>query len=183
MRYALWMVLVLAAVGCGSDRGPMMMTGPMGMGFQDQPGYSGTLVSVSPPGGSAGVPTSASFTMLFGAPMAATMEEYVDLHPHDISRPVVPMECAFSTDRLALTCSPTGPLDARTTYVLHLGGGMMTAAGQRIDYGPHGPGMGGQWLAGGMVGQGHGGHGWGMMGPGWRGANGGYGMEFPFTTA
>jgi hypothetical protein len=156
----------------------------MGMGSQVySQGYSAAFVSVTPPGGSAGVPTSPSFTMRFGAPMAAAMEQYVDLHLHDISGPVVPIDCVFSPDRLTLTCAPTGPLDARTTYVLHLGGGMMTAAGQLIDYGLHGPGMGGQWLTGGMMGPNHGGHSWGMMGPGWRGANGGYGMEFPFTTA
>jgi len=67
--------------------------------------------------------------------------------------------------------------------VVHLGGGMMTQAGQALDYGRYGPGMGGQWIMGGMMATSHGGASWGMMGPGWRNANGSYGMVFSFTTA
>ena len=38
--------------------------------------------------------------------------------------------------------------------------------------------MGGQWIMGGMMTGTHGGMGWGMMGSGWRNANGSYGMVF-----
>ena len=36
---------------------------------------------------------------------------------------------------------------------------------------------------GGMMGTGHAGTAWGMMGGGWRHSNGAYGMAFTFTTA
>jgi hypothetical protein len=164
----------------------MMSSGQrMGVGSQgNQQGYSAALVSVVPPGASTSVPTAMPFTLRFGAPMAAAMEQYVDLHLRDISGPLVSMDCAFTPDRLTLTCTPSAALEPRTTYVLHVGGGMMTAVGQPIDYGLHGPGMGGHWLTGGMMmGPNHGGYGWGMMGPGWRSSSGSYGMEFTFTTA
>ena len=182
MREALCTILVLAAAGCGGghDYGPMMMTGPSATVPQ---GYGAALVSLTPPGGSAGVPTSTSITLRFGAAMAVAMEQYVDLHVGSIAGSVVSMGCAWSPDRTTLTCRPSAPLDARTTYVLHVGGGMTTHAGQPIDFNLYGPGMGGLWLMGGMMGPAHGGHSWGMMGPGWRGSNGSYGMEFPFTTA
>jgi hypothetical protein len=63
----------------------------------------------------------------------------------------------------------------------HLGGGMMTQAGQPVDYGQ--PMMAGQWITGGMMGGSHAGGSWGMMGPNWHNANGSYGMAFSFTTA
>lgn len=66
--------------------------------------------------------------------------------------------------------------------VVHVGGGMMSQAGLPIDFDSHGPPVGGQWILGGMMGPAHGGHPWGMMGPGWRHANGSYGMQFAFTT-
>jgi hypothetical protein len=157
-----------------------MMTGPSGMGPQ---GDTAALVSVTPPGGSTGVPTSTPITLRFGAAMTVAMEHYVDLHVGSIEGPVVSMGCAWSPDRTTLTCLPSSPLDPRTTYVIHVGGGMMTQAGQPLDYDLHGPGMGGQWLMGGITGPAHAGQPWGMMGPGWRGSNGSYGMEFPFTTA
>jgi hypothetical protein len=84
---------------------------------------------------------------------------------------------------MTLTCTPQAPLSARTTYVVHLGGGMMTQSGQPLDYAQYGPMMGGQWIMGGMMGGSHGGSPWGMMGSGWRNANGSYGMAFSFTTA
>lgn len=181
MRNALSAILALAAAGCGGrDYGPMMMTGPSGMGPQ---GYAPALVSVTPAGGATGVPTSTSITLRFGTAMAVAMDQYMDLHVGSIAGPVVPMGCAWSPDRTTLTCTPSAPLDPRTTYVFHLGGGMMTQAGEPIDYGRYGPAMGGQWLMGGMMGPSHGGHPWGMMGPGWRHPNGSYGMEFSFTTA
>ena len=181
MRNAAAMVLALLAVGCGGgEHGPMMMTGPSGMGSQ---GYSPALVSVTPAGGATGVPTSTSLTLRFGAPMAVAMEQYVDLHVGSIAGPVVAISCAWSPDRTTLTCVPSATLDPRTTYIFHVGAGMMTQAGQPIDYDHYGPGMGGQWLMGGMMGPTHAGGPWGMMGPGWHGSNGSYGMEFPFTTA
>lgn len=180
MRNALFAILVFATAGCGGrDSGSMMMTGPSGIGSQ---GYGAALVSITPVGGSTGVPTSTSITLRFGAAMAVAMEQYVDLHAGSIAGPVVSLSCAWSPDRTTLTCAPTASLTPRTTYVFHLGGGMMTQAGQTLDYALHGPAMGGQWLMGGMMGAAHGGQPWSMMGPGWRHANGSYGMQFSFST-
>ena len=184
MRNAVLLFLALLAVGCGGgEHGPMMMTGPSGMMGGYGYGYGAEFMSVAPLGGSTGVPTSTSITLRFGVGMAGGMEQYVDLHVGSIAGPVVPMGCTWSSDRTTLTCTPGSPLGPRTTYVFHVGAGMMTQAGQPIDYGRYGPGMGGQWLMDGMMGPTHAGGPWGMMGPGWHGSNGSYGMEFPFTTA
>lgn len=173
---ALALGLALSAAGCGGERDGMM-TGPNSMG----PGA--VFMSVAPPGGALGVSTSSTVVFRFGASMAAGMEQYVDLHMGDLAGPTVPMNHTWSADRTTLTCTPQSPLAPRTTYVVHLGGGMMTQAGQAMDYGQYGPGMGGQWIMGGMMGTSHGGASWGMMGTGWRNANGSYGMGFSFTTA
>jgi Big-like domain-containing protein len=173
--------LVASAVlaGCGDDHGPMMMTapGPSGTGQ----GYA--LMSVTPAGGATGVPTSAPITIRFGGAMGTAMEQYVDLHVGSLAGPTVPMGCAWSSDRTALTCVPSAPLEARTTYVVHLGGGLATQSGSWVDFDPYGPMMGGQWISGSMMGGSHAGRPWTMMGTGWHDANGGYGMAFPFTTA
>ena len=44
------------------------------------------------------------------------------------------MGCAWSADRMLLTCTPASPLAARTTYSIHLGGGMMSAGGMAVDH-------------------------------------------------
>lgn len=178
-----WLVVVaLAAVvvitgGCGNDGG--MMTGPSGMG----PGGAAVFMSASPQGGATGVATSTALTFRFGAAMGTGMEQFVDLHVGDLAGPTVPMSCGWSGDRTILTCTPQAALQARTTYALHLGGGMMSLAGQPLDYGQYGGMMGGQWITGGMMGTSHGGGSWGMMGSGWSNSNGSYGMAFSFTTA
>lgn len=174
---SLAVAMLAACGGGGSDRSGGMMTGPGPMGG------SSTLMSVTPAGGAVGVSASASMVMTFGAAMAPGMEQYVDLHVGYLSGPTVPMSCGWSADRLTLTCAPLGALAPHTTYVLHLGGGMMSQAGQYADYAQRGPGMGGQWVAGGMMGSTHGGSPWSMMGNGWRDPNGSYGMAFAFTTA
>jgi len=114
--------------------------------------------------------------------MGAGMEQYFDLHMGDLSGAEVAMSCAWSADRTQLTCTPGSPLASRTTYALHMGGGMMSSGGVAVDY-TAGPGMGGQWIMGGMMTGTHGGMGWGTMGSGWHNPNGSYGMVFTFTTA
>ena len=65
-----------------------------------------------------------------------------------------------------------------------MGGALTDGNGQPVGYDSYGPMMGGQWVMGGtMPGIHGGGMGWGMMGNGWRHANGSYGMTFTFTTA
>ena len=166
--------LALLAVGCGEGNERTMM-GP------GSPGA--TFLSVTPRGGATGVSPSAPIVFRFGAALGSGMEQYVDLHRSDLAGPTVPMSCGWSGDRTTLTCSPRGPLSPRTTYVVHLGGGMMTQAGQPLDCAQYGPLMGGQWIVGGMMGGSHADGAWGAMGPRWRNANGSYGLAFSFTTA
>jgi hypothetical protein len=166
----------LVAAGCGSEGS--MMTGPEG-----GVGASPALMSVSPGGGSMGVPAGTPLEFHWGTPMALGMEQYVDLHMGDLSGPVVPMSCAWTGDQTALVCTPGSPLQPRTQYMVHLGGGMVDENGQFIDMEMYGPGFGGQWIQGGMMGTGHAGTAWGMMGGSWRHSNGAYGMAFTFTTA
>jgi hypothetical protein len=170
--------LALLAVGCGAGNDRTMMGASPGMG---RPGAA--FISVTPQGGATGVPGSAPIVFRFGAVMGAGMEQYIDLHEGDLAGTAVPMHCSWSGDRTTLTCTPQGPLASRRTYGVHLGGGLMTHAGQPLDCGQYGPTMGGQWIMGGMMGGSHAGGSWGMMGPRWHNANGSYGMVFSFQTA
>jgi len=165
-------------IGCGGNNRNMMGPSTVAMGSS-----AATFMSVTPQGGATGVPVSTQVVLRFGVGMGVGMEQYVDLHRGDLAGSIVPMNCGWSPDRATLTCALQGPLSPRTTYVLHVGGGMMTQAGQLLDYGQYGPMMGGQWIMGGMMGGSHAGGSWGMMGPNWRNANGSYGMAFSFTTA
>ena len=140
------------------------------------------LVAVSPGGGVTGVNIATTMTMQFSGPMAAGMEQFVDLHDGTTAGPVHPMSCTWSADKATLTCGPTTPLQANTMYTLHLGAGMMDAAGGTVNMGP-GTTMGGQWLMSGMMGGLHAGQPMSMMGGAWRGSNGSYGMVFAFTTS
>jgi len=159
------------------------MTGP-GMNGSGGGTSGGTaFMSVSPVGGAAGMAVGSPITFRFSGAMGGGMEQYVDLHMGDLSGAEVAMTCAWSSDRTLLTCTPGSALAARTTYAIHLGGGMMSAAGMAVDYTTYGPGMGGQWIMGGMMTGTHGGMTWGTMGSGWHNANGSYGMVFTFTTA
>ena len=65
-------------------------------------------------------------------------------------------------DRILLTCTLVLPLAPQATYTIHLGGGMRNAEGVAVDYTTHGPGLGGQWVMGGMMTGSHG----GMIHPG-----------------
>ena len=181
MRNQSWLVAfplvaVVITAGCGNDGG--MMTGPSTMGSR----AGAVLMSVSPQGGATGVTTTAVITFRFSAAMGVGMEQFVDLHVGDLAGPTLPMSCGWSDDRTVMTCTPHGALQPRTTYALHLGGGLMSQARQPLDYGQHGGMMGGQWITGGMMGTSHGGGAWGMMGSGWSNSNGSYGMVFSFTT-
>lgn len=181
-------VLMAAALGlmlaaCGDDGGGMMGPSTRGMGAGTMPGNAAAtmLMSVSPAAGATGVPTTASAVLRFSGPMAMGMERYVDLHRGDLSGSVVPMGCALSSDRTVITCVPAAPLASRTPYTLHVGAGMIDASGRPVDMSN---GMGGQWImgGGGMMGSSHAGSPWGTMTGPWMGANGSYGMAFPFAT-
>ena len=170
--------LAFLAVGCGGGASPSMMS-PSPTGSQ----AGATLMSVTPQGGATGVSGSTSMVFRFSGAMGSGMEQYVDMHMGDLSGATMPMTCVWSGDRTTLTCTLQGPLSPRTTYVMHLGGGMTTQAGQAVDCGQYGPSMGGQWIMGGMMTGSHAGGTWTMMGANWHNANGSYGMAFTFTTA
>jgi hypothetical protein len=130
-----------------------------------------------------GVPVGTSLEFHWGTAMGAGMEQFVDLHRGDLSGSVVPMSCVWSGGQTTLVCTPSSPLQPGTQYRVHVGGGMVDVNGQLIDMNMYGPGFGGQWIQGGMMGAGHAGTAWGMVGGGWRQSNGAYGMAFTFTTA
>ena len=178
-RVALTLVgaAAVVAAGCGSESN--MMSGPDGPGGA----ASAAFMSMTPGGGAMGVPVGTPLEFRWGTAMGAGMEQFVDLHMGDLSGSVVPMNCVWSGDRRTLVCMPTSPLEAGTQYMVHVGGGMVDANGQFVGMDMYGPGFGGQWIQGGMMGPGHAGMGWGMMGAGWRHSNGAYGMAFTFTTA
>jgi hypothetical protein len=173
--------LLAAALGVACGGGSSMTgSGMNGSGGGTPSGV--TLMAVSPVAGATGVPVGSPITFRFSGAMGNGMEQYMDLHMGDLSGTVMPMACAWSADRTLVTCAPASPLAPHTTYAIHLGGGMMSASGAAVDY-TTGLTMGGQWIMGGMMTGTHGGMGWGMMGSGWRNANGSYGMVFTFTTA
>ena len=172
----LWLAGATLLSACGS--GP---TAPSPNNPSPTPSAT-ALVAVSPDGGATGVSPGAAMTMQFSGPMAAGMEQYVDLHDGTVAGPVHPMSCTWSADKTTLTCVPGTPLQDHTMYTLHLGAGMMAAGGGTVNV-SQGTGMGGQWLTGGMMGGTHAGQPMSMMGGDWVGANGSYGMIFSFTTS
>ena len=140
------------------------------------------VASVVPAGGSTGVDPTAPIVVSFTGMMQSGMEMYVALHEGDVTGLVVPGSWIWSGDRTTLTFAPDAPLKSHTRYTLHLGGGMKDGSGQPIDYSRCLSQYGGQWATGGMMGGGMMGD-QNMMGRGWQGANGTYGMVFTFTTA
>lgn len=135
------------------------------------------LASVTPTGGAVGVDPAGVVTVKFTNPIMAGMEQYAALQEGDVTGPVVVGTWTLSTDRTVLTFTPAAPLKSKTKYTIHLGGGMMDANGHGVNMDP-GKMMGGQYASGGMMGSNS-----GMMGTGWQGASGNYGMIFSFTTA
>ena len=154
------------------------------------PAVTARIVALVPTGGATSVEATAPIVITFSRPMPAGMEQYLALHEGGLDGPVVPMTCTWSGDRTTLTCTPQAPLAPATRYTLHLGGGMRDEMGGGLDYEQCMAQHDGQWATSAMMGHGPGpGMGGGMMGdssmmgPGWRHANGSYGMVFTFTTA
>lgn len=181
-RYGLTSLVLgtsLAIAGCGDDH-PM---GPSNMGPGGMPVGSFGFMSVSPRGGTRGVPVGTALEFHWGVPMGFGMEQFIDLHMGDLAGSVTPMSCDWSADRTTLVCTPSSPLQPGTRYLVHVGGGMLDANGQLVDMVQYGPSYGGQWIQGGMMGVGHAGEDWSTMGGGWRHSNGAFGMVFTFTTS
>jgi hypothetical protein len=142
-----------------------------------------TLTLVSPAGGAANVNPAAPISLTFSGPMAQGMESYMDVHAGTAADAIMPMTCTWSADRTTLTCTHAAPFAAGSTYTIHVGGGMTDAGGHAVDMDAMVNMMGGAWLMPGMMGGMHAGQPMNMMGAGWQGSNGSYGMMFTFTTA
>lgn len=139
------------------------------------------LLSVVPQGGSTGVDRFGPVVVEFDHAMMVGMQEYAALHEGNVTGPEVAGTWTLSADRSLLTFTPAAPLAPSTQYTIHLGGGMMDADGDHIDFGTHGSRMGGAWATQGMMGGGM--MGGAHMGDGWQHpTNGSYGMVFSFTT-
>lgn len=148
------------------------------------------LLSMEPAAGSMDVSVGASVVITFDHSIGAGMEQYAALHEGELTGPEVEGMWTRSEDGTMLTFEPAAPLKAATTYVVHIGGGMMDDHGNHVDLEQHGLGMGGEWATQSMMSGGGMGSGMGMgatgqmMGDGWAHPNNGsFGMIFSFTTA
>lgn len=162
MKVALPALLMAAACQMG--------TGPEGTGP--------ALLSITPTGGAMNVSRTGPIAVAFDGAMGTGMEQYMDLHRGDMSSPMHPMTCTWSTDRTTAICVPNGPMDAQTQYAMHLGGGLRGVNGMPAVM-TRGSMMGGESLNGGMM---HSGQSMSMMGKHWKGPDGSYGMMFRFRT-
>jgi len=141
-----------------------------------------TVLSVVPAGGTTDVDPNAPIVVEFSHAMRMGMEQYAALHEGDVTGPVVQGSSSWSSDRLRLTFTPAAPLKSGTRYALHLGGGMLDANGNLLNYDHCTSQHAGQWATRSMMGGSMMGGMGTMMGTGWRHANGSYGMVFTFTT-
>jgi len=142
-----------------------------------------SLTLVSPAGDATNVDPVATISLTFSGPMAQGMEDYMDVHAGTTADATVPMTCTWSADRTTLTCTHAAPFVAASMYTIHVGAGMMDANGHVINMQAMVNTMAGTWLMPGMMGDMHAGQPMNMMGAGWKGSNGSYGMMFTFTTA
>ncbi len=172
---------------------PVLVAGLVGCSTDDIAGPGDTetvFLSVVPQGGSTDVDPGSSVVVRFDHSMNAAMSEYADVHEGDLTGPEVDGTWNWSNNNMTLTFTPSQPFKLATTYSIHLGGGMRDADDHPVDFGQHGPGMGGHWANGDMMGGGPMGGGpmGGGPGPhageGWQHpTNGSFGMVFSFTTA
>ncbi len=139
-----------------------------------------TLTLVSPAGDATNVDPAATISLTFSGPMAQGMENYMDVHAGTTAGAIMPMTCTWSADRTTLTCTHAAPFAAGSTYTIHVGAGMTDANGNVVNMVNM---MADTWLMPGMMGGMHAGQPMNMMGAGWQGSNGSYGMMFTFTTA
>jgi hypothetical protein len=165
---------LLATAACSDDTDPIA------------PDDVTALLSVQPAGGSVDVSVGTTVVVTFDHAVAVGMEAYAALHEGSVTGAEVAGAWSRSADGTALTFTPDAPLKPATTYVVHLGGGMMDENGGMLDLAMHGEQhMGGQWATQSMMGGSMGMGGMGShMGTGWQHpTNGSYGMIFTFTTA
>lgn len=170
-RYtAMVATLFLASAGCASDT-----TGPAA--------FTPAIVSVAPAAGATDISVTAPVVVTFSHAMGTGMATEIVLHEVSLAGTAVAGSASWSTDRTSLTFVPAAALQPLTTYVLHLAPVMTTADGGPANHGACGQGRSGGMMGGGMMGGGMMGSGTtGMMGAGWKMADGSYDMTFSFTT-
>lgn len=165
--------LVSVAACSGSTTAP---TGP------STSKVSAQVLSVSPAGGATDVAANTSVVVTFSRPMRAAAGSLMTLHAGTLTGATVAGHGMWSSDSTQFTFSPDSMMAAHSTYVLHMGGGMMDATGDTVDLSRcaqfGGQTATSQMMSGGMMGGGS------EMGSGWQtpGAANAYGMVFSFTT-
>ncbi len=178
-KMALFVGGITLVAACAEKSAPV---GPMES--SDAP----TVLALSPANATTGVDPTKPVVITFSVAMMPGMEMLVVMHAGSLSGPLVSGVASWSTDRTTLTFMPSVPLQAHSTYVLHLSPSLRSTAGQPINLAGCAR-LGGQYVTQGMMGITSGGGmmngawGPGMMGAGWQGVNGNYGMIFAFTTA
>lgn len=173
-------VFVLGLTAC-SDAGPAA----------PDPASEGTVLrSVVPTGGSVDVGVDTFITVEFSHRMDPAMSGYADVHEGALAGPLVPGIWEWLGNHDVLRFTPSERLESATSYVIHVGGGMVDADGELVDLQLHGDSMGGEWATDGMMGGDAGGSGTGHMastehmGDDWdHPFNGSHGMIFTFTTS
>lgn len=143
------------------------------------------LLAIVPPGGAIDVNPNAPVVVRFDHPVGYSMAEHAEVRKEDMDGALVEGAWNLSDDRMTLTFTPDQPLEPLTTYVIHLGGGMLDEHGAHLNFERHGFDLGGEWCTEEQMGM-------GPMGPvgfqhrhgaDWRHPNGTYGMFFTFTTS
>jgi len=139
------------------------------------------VTAVTPTGGAVGVQRDTPIEIDFSRTMLDGVEADAAVHLGGVTGPEVNGTWTWMDDHMRLRFTPDAPLDSATMYTIHLGGGMMDADGNAMNYDSCLSAYGGDWvtsemLSGGTMGSGD------MMGPGWRNANGMYGVMFTFQT-
>jgi hypothetical protein len=96
------------------------------------------LLSVVPKNNAVGVGTGSSITFTFDGAMDTTAGLFVDLHRADtagvtsVTSRQSNVRCLFAPGNTSMRCSPILSLTQNQKYLLHIGGGMLNSAGDRI---------------------------------------------------
>lgn len=140
------------------------------------------LTGIAPAANAVGVDVADQVVLTFSGPMMTSMDSMIALHDGDLSGAEVPGHFMWSGGGDSLFFMPDSALMAGHHYTVHVGGGMLDAAGDTVDFQFAHDSLGCAWATGQMMGGGMMG-GRGEMGHGWQGSNGNYGMAWGFSTS
>lgn len=127
----------------------------------------------------AGSGADAEVRLTFSAPVSPGLPAYAELHEGTIRGRLVPVRITLSDERTVLRLA--GPIRHEDQYVLHLGGAVRDAAGDRIDLETHFAHLGLRWVSVSAFGDGKGYRHPGHREDAWRHPNGYYGVMRPIT--